>query len=301
MQLKGLKKKDKKQVKALLSNLDFLGVRDFLVNKELYEQHNRSELLLETLLFGDYKSAAELVDEYNSSEFEREIIALFGDDYVFSRALNFLENFRAQELSLCFLERAAQAYMPEEKMYEVVKFHAFNEEFLEKLCNSNNGTLFEIFIDKCVHWQFESIYVWAVDYVADYLIKWKIFTLLKILIEKTSLNESQVNKMNDDQFAWYVGKYPIKNRTLNMLVLNNRESKFKALIRSQELNVAQLELCLFHPERFHFFTIYADEKRLPEELERKLFRKEMYNYRTAYLMRHKIGFWKRLEYFWNER
>lgn len=86
-----------------------------------------------------------------------------------------------------------------------------------------------------------------------------------------------------------------------MLVLNNRESKFKALIRSQELNVAQLELCLFHPERFHFFTIYVDEKRLPEELERKLFRKEMYNYRTAYLMRHKIGFWKRLEYFWNER
>ena len=117
MQLKGLKKKDKKQVKALLSNLDFLGVRDFLVNKELYEQHNRSELLLETLLFGDYKSAAELVDEYNSSEFEREIIALFGDDYVFSRALNFLENFRAQELSLSGSFQKAQAQFLSSKIF----------------------------------------------------------------------------------------------------------------------------------------------------------------------------------------
>lgn len=299
MQLKGLQRKDKKQVKALLSNLDFLGIRDFLVSRELYERHNRSELLLETLLFGDYQSAAELVEEHHLSTIDYIIISKFGDEYVFFQALNELADYLKPELSLCFLKNVEQAYMAEEKMFQVVKFRAFNEEFLKQLCACGNETLFEIFIDKCVRWRFESIYEWAVYYVADFLIREKIFTMLKILIEKTPLDERLVDKMNDDQFAWYAGWHQIRESSIKALVRDNRETKFKIVLKTQELSDALLKGCLFLPERFHFFTDYVEEKRLSEELERELFRRGMLRYRHVYLQRHKIGFWKKLEYFWN--
>ncbi len=301
MQLKGLNKKDKKQVNALLSRLDFLGIQCFLIDRNLYEQHNRSELLLETLLFGDYQSAAELVDEYHDSNFDYLIISVFGDENVFERALHYLSEWKRMGLSFVFLQNAKKAYMPEEKVLQIVKHKAFNEDFLKELCKEDNKALFEIFIDNCIRWKSEKTYLKAISDAAEFLICEKNFTLLKLLIEKTDLEERLIRQMNDDQFAWYITKHQVGGSFIKDLVLNNREAKFKALVRSQPLSLMQLEECLFHPERFHFFKFYVEEKRLPEELERKLFRKGMSHYRQAYLVRHEISFWKRMEYFWNKQ
>lgn len=300
MKLEGLNKKDKKQVKALLSELNFLGIQYFLIERDLYEQHNRSELLLETLLFGDYRSAEELVDEYHDSNFDYLIISVFGDENVFASALYCLPEWKAMELSFVFLEMQKKAYMPEEKIFQIVKFGAFNKQFLNELCTEKNKALFEVFIDQCIKWKFEEFYLNVLSSVSELLIREKNFTLLKILVKKTALDEHLINQMNDDQFAWYVTKHPVGGSVIEDLLLNNREAKFKALIRSRDLPLEQLEECLFYPERFHFFEFYVNEKRLPEELERKLFYKGMTLYRQCYLRRYEISFWKRMKYFWTE-
>lgn len=273
-------------------------MRKWMIEHKEYTEHHRSMLLLEILLYGDYQTAAAVIDdEIGLTDFDFQILSKFADGYVFGKALNVLEDYQKPRLAAIFLKMSGKVFDAEEKIFQITKFHAFNQEFLEQICRPEKEELFRIFAERCHQWAFDGIYAQVLKDAGKILVRKKIFTLLKILAEYSVLEDEIVLQMGIDQFAWYAGQHKISSSIVENIYADKNLAKFRIVFKEQGLTENQISN-LFNSGMYEFFQAYTEEHRLAEKFEKKLFCKGMQRYLNDYLCRHQIKWWNKICYRW---
>lgn len=294
MKINNLTQKDHRHVKYLLSSLDFLTIRDFLIDRNVYTVHNRSALLLHILLMGDYDSAICLIDD-KLSEVDYITIAKFGDENVFNAAMFALSEEQRPKLALTLINNSDKTFDVFEKCESIIKIKAIDDAVLKSICINERGEILKYFLCYLDFGKNQEDYASLMKDLVKIIIKSDNFINLQMLLKYyTCLSDEEILLLGQDQFSWYANRKYINDSLIEAIYKKIDVFRFKIVTKSRKLTNKQIE-DLFDPEYFPLFCTYVVENLLPANFEKKLYVSDE-KYLSEYLKYHQIGIWKYIKY-----
>ncbi len=241
MEINGLNKQDKKHVKSLLSSLDFLAIKNFLIIRNAYTPHNRSELLLEILLMGDYKTASDIIEEDKLSPIDYITIAKFGDENVFDYTFYALTDEEHPKLAQTLINNFDKTFEVFEKCESIVKLDAIDEAVLKAICVDGREEILKYFICYLNIHKAKGNNASVLKKLVKTVIGDNNLSHLKMLLRYITLTDEEVLSLGHDQFSWYASQKYISDSLIDAIYGKLDTFRFKMVLKVRKLNDNQIK------------------------------------------------------------